>query len=102
MANTNFKQKQITAKSGKEYTLQHPGVRNVTRINDRVKNKHGVNSEERICDEMFKHVVVQPKVGIEDFEDYGEMVEVANKAYYFITGTPDPDEAETDPDDDDQ
>lgn len=92
MANTNFKQKEITTKSGKTYTLQHPGVRNVTRINDRVKNKHGVNSEEKICDEMFKHVVVQPKVTIDDFEDYGEMVEIANKAFYFVTGTPDPDE----------
>lgn len=92
MAITNFKQKEITTETGKKYTLQHPGVRNVTRINDRVKNKHGVNSEEKICDEMFKHVVVEPKVSIDDFEDYGEMIEVANKAFCFVTGTPDTDE----------
>ncbi|MFD1777012.1 hypothetical protein [Paenibacillus rhizophilus] len=95
-----FKQKQVTTKSGKEYTLQHPGVRNVTKINDRVKNKHGINSEEKICEEMFKHVVVEPKLTIDDFEEYSEMVEVANKAYYFITGTPDPDEESKDSADD--
>ncbi|GGF77228.1 hypothetical protein GCM10010912_22900 [Paenibacillus albidus] len=102
MANTNFKQKEITTKSGGKYTLQHPGVRNVTRINDRIKNKHGVNSEERICEEMFKHVVVMPKMGIDDFEEYKEMVEVANKAYFFITGTPDPGDVEQEDEVDDK
>jgi len=102
MANTNFKSKTITTKSGKKYTLQHPGVRNVSRINDRVKNKHGVLMEERLCDEMFKLIVVQPKVTIDDFEDYEEMTEVANKAYNFVTGTPDPDEASEEPEDDNQ
>lgn len=51
---------------------------------------------------MFKHVVVQPKVTIDDFEDYGEMVEVANKAFYFVTGTPDPDEVDPEEDNDDK
>lgn len=102
MSNTNFKQKNITTKSGKNYLLQHPGVRNVSRINDRVKNKHGVNSEEKICDEMFKLIVVEPKVTMDSFEDYSEMVEVANRAYYFITGTPDPDESAEASEDDNQ
>ncbi|CAH1190303.1 hypothetical protein PAECIP111893_00265 [Paenibacillus plantiphilus] len=93
---SNFKQKKITTKNGKEYTLQHPGVRTVAKINDRVKNKHGIPSEEKVCDEMFAHVVVEPKVKIEDFESYIDMMEVANKAYYFITGVDDPDKDKTD------
>ncbi|ULO08935.1 hypothetical protein H1230_09260 [Paenibacillus sp. 19GGS1-52] len=102
MSNIEFKQKNITTKSGGKFLLQHPGVRNVTKINDRVKNKFGVNSEEKICDEMFKHVVVEPKMTIDDFENYSEMVEVANKAYFFVTGTPDPDELSKESDSDDQ
>ncbi|WP_379142366.1 hypothetical protein [Paenibacillus sp. sgz500992] len=102
MTNTNFKQKSITTKAGKEYLFQHPGVRNVSRINDRVKNKHGVNSEERICEEMFKHVVVKPKVTMDDFEDYPEMIEVATAAYSFVTGTSDPDEASKESENDGQ
>lgn len=95
---SNFKQKTFTTKNGKEFTFQHPGVRTVSKINDRVKNKHGVPSEEKMCDEMFTHVVVEPKVKIEDFDSYVEMMEVANKAYFFISGVDDPDEA-TDGDD---
>lgn len=82
----NFQQKKVTTKSGKEYTLQFPGVRAVTKINDRMKNKHGVPSEEKMADEMFAHVVVAPKVTQESFDSYREMMEVANKAYLFING----------------
>jgi hypothetical protein len=89
------KQKQITTKSGKEYTLQHPGVRSVTKITDRIKNKHGVPSDEKMADEMLTHVVVDPKVRLDDFEDYAEMSELVGKAFAFITG-------QDMPDDDDQ
>ncbi|MNC31788.1 hypothetical protein D3C75_801220 [compost metagenome] len=91
---TDFKKKEIETKSGKKYVLQHPGVRNVSKINDRIKNKNGILSEEKLCDEMFKHVVVDPKLTIDNFEEYGEMIEVANRAYLFITDTPDPEESE--------
>lgn len=91
----NFKQKEVTTKSGKKYTLQFPGVRAVTKINDRMKNKHGVASEEKMSDEMFAHVVVAPKVTLESFESYREMMELANKAYLFINGV---DEEEVTPD----
>jgi hypothetical protein len=93
---TNFNQKKITAKNGKVYTLQHPGVRAVTKINDRVKNKHGVPSEEKVCDEMFKLVVVEPKVNIDSFDSYVDMMEVANRAYYFVTGVEDPEDKDED------
>ncbi|UVI28167.1 hypothetical protein [Paenibacillus spongiae] len=97
-----FKQKTIQTKNGKSYIAQHPGVRTVTKINDRVKNKHGIPSEEKVCDEMFKLVIVEPKVTIESFDSYVEMMELANKAYYFVTGVDDPEEQKEDDADDDQ
>ncbi|MNL09987.1 hypothetical protein D3C87_1307660 [compost metagenome] len=86
---TNFKQKEYTSKSGKSYTLQHPGVRAVSKINDAAKNKFGVVSEERLSEEMLKHVIVQPKMSIDNFTEYQEYSEVINAAYAFITGQED-------------
>lgn len=86
---SNFKQKTITTKSGQEYTLQHPGVRAVTKITDRIKNKHGVMSDERLADEMLTHVVVEPKRKVDDFDSYRELVEVVQEAFKFVTGLED-------------
>ncbi|MEJ8306664.1 hypothetical protein [Saccharibacillus sacchari] len=83
----NFKQTKFKSKSGKEYTLQHPGVRSAAKIIDRVKNKHGVASDEKLGDEMLQYVVVSPKMKVDDFgDDYAEYVEVVNKAFSFLTG----------------
>jgi len=82
----NFKQKNYTSKSGTEYTFQHPGVRTISKINDASKNKHGVVLEERLSEEILKHVIVVPKLKIDDFTDYTEFSEVINAAYSFVTG----------------
>lgn len=89
-----LKQKTVTVK-GKEYLLQHPGVRSVTRITDRVKNKHGIPQDEKMADEMLDHVVVNPRVKMDDFDDFAELSDLVAKAFAFITG-------QDDPDDDDQ
>lgn len=81
-----FKQKNFTSKSGKPYVFQHPGVRMVSKINDSSKNKHGVVMEERLSEEILKHVIVNPKMKIDDFSDYQEYQEVINAAYAFISG----------------
>ncbi|MDR9857873.1 hypothetical protein RJP21_30220 [Paenibacillus sp. VCA1] len=81
-----FKQKNYKSKLGKEYTFQHPGVRMVSKINDACKNKHGVVLEERLAEEVLKHVIVAPKLKIESFDEYSEYSEVINAAYTFITG----------------
>lgn len=81
-----FKQKKHTSKSGNTYTFQFPGVRAVSQIQDRTKNKFGVQLEERMAEEILKSVVVEPKMKIDDFKDYGEYIDVINAAYSFITG----------------
>ncbi|ELK38865.1 hypothetical protein D478_27449, partial [Brevibacillus agri BAB-2500] len=64
-----FKQKNFTSKSGKSYVFQFPGIRTVTRIKDRSKNKFGVPQDEKVADEILEHVIVQPKMKMEDFGD---------------------------------
>lgn len=81
-----FSQKEYVSKSGARYLFQHPGVRAVSKINDAAKNKFGVVSEERLSEEVLKYVVVDPKLKIDDFEDYKEYSEVVNAAYLFISG----------------
>ncbi|MNV40444.1 hypothetical protein D3C71_1320510 [compost metagenome] len=38
---------------------------------------------------MLKHVIVQPKMSIDNFTEYQEYSEVINAAYAFITGQED-------------
>lgn len=90
----NFKQKDFDSKNGAKYLFQHPGVRMVSKINDQAKNKFGVVLEERLAELMLKHVVVKPKMTIDDFTEYDEYSEVINKAYAFITGKDEEDDNE--------
>jgi hypothetical protein len=81
----NFKQKNFTSKNGNQYVFQRPGVRAMTKITDRVKNKFGVVLDERLAEEMLQHVVVEPKVRIDDFDSYRELNEVVSAAYTFAS-----------------
>lgn len=77
--------------------FQFPGVRQVAKIGDRIKNKHGVAQDERLIEEMLSHVVVEPKQKVDDFKGpsgYKELVEVVSSAYAFITGNDDQEESE--------
>jgi hypothetical protein len=83
----NFKQKKFNSKSGKEYTFQFPGVRFASQISDRIKNKYGVQMEEKLGDELMKHVIVDPKLTWDSFgDDKKEFNEVISAAYLFLEG----------------
>jgi len=80
------RQKKVTVK-GTEYTLQHPGVRAKNQIMDRIQNKHGVPSNEKLADEICEHVVVLPKVRQDDFNDDPEAFEeLMKEATSFLRG----------------
>ncbi|WP_036646900.1 hypothetical protein [Paenibacillus pini] len=84
---TNFKQKDFTSKGGKAYKFQFPGMRAASQISDRTKNKHGIPQEEKLGDEMMKHVIVQPKLSWDSFGDNKkEFNEVITAAYHFLEG----------------
>lgn len=54
---------------GKEYVLQHPGVKWYLECTDRCKNRNGVMLTAKYTEEMLENVVVDPKVTLDDFED---------------------------------
>ncbi|MEW9702825.1 hypothetical protein [Paenibacillus sp. SI8] len=93
---SNFKQKKFTSSTGKTYTFQFPGIRAVMKIKDRVKNKYGIPQDEKAADEVLAHVVVDPKMKIEDFETLAEFNEVVGAAISFMNGTDDEEEEDGD------
>jgi hypothetical protein len=80
-------QKQVEIE-GVVYTLQYPGARERMRIQDRAQLEGGRMSSEKLAEELFKHVIVDPKVswdyfdgndekGIEPHEGLDELLEEA-------------------------
>ncbi len=72
----------------KEFTLQHPGVREGVRIRDRAKNMNGQIVEEKLYDEYMKHVIVEPRVTWETVEEIGNTAfnELMKEASDFLMG----------------
>ncbi|TDF92166.1 hypothetical protein [Paenibacillus piri] len=84
---SNFKQKQYTSRSGKQYTFQFPGVRAAAQISDRIKNKFGIPSEEKLAEEMMKSVIVEPKLSWDSFGgDKKEFNDVIAASFRFLEG----------------
>ncbi len=71
---------------GKEYTLKKIPPREWARLRDRCKNRFGVMSEEKFLAEIIEYMVANPRVSLDDFEDYDECQEVANAAIEFQHG----------------
>lgn len=69
---------------GIEYTLQHPGTREFVRIQDRAQTETGLPSTEKLAEEVFKHVVVNPKVDFEYFDEHDGFDEVLKESLTFL------------------
>lgn len=76
-------QKTVTVE-GVDYTLKYPGSREATRIQDRAQNDQGVFSSEKWAEEMFKNVIVDPKVSFEYFDEHEGFDEVLKEASTFL------------------
>ncbi|MGC4378253.1 hypothetical protein WD019_15195 [Fictibacillus sp. Mic-4] len=76
-------QKTITVE-GQEYILQHPGTREFIRIQDRIMTENGVPSNEKLAEELFKHVIVDPKVSWEYFDEHDGFEEVFQETMSFL------------------
>ncbi len=72
--------------NGKDYTLQKITPREWARLRDRCKNRYGTISEEQFMSEIMKHIVVEPKVTLDDFTDWADTQEVVNEAVRFQLG----------------
>lgn len=73
-------QKEVTIE-GVTYTLQHPGQRGFTQIQDRCQMSEGRFSSEKFAEEIFKHVVVDPKIGWDWFDGNDEKEIEAHDGY---------------------
>ncbi|WP_406945762.1 hypothetical protein ACJA3J_05800 [Halobacillus sp. SY10] len=69
---------------GIEYTLQHPGSRERMRIQDRAQSETGNPSSEKLAEELFKNVVVEPQVSFEYFDEHDGMEEVITESMKFL------------------
>jgi hypothetical protein len=65
---TKLGTQKIVEVEGIEYTLQHPGHREATRIQDRVQLGEGKVSTEKYYEELMKHVIVSPKTSWDYFD----------------------------------
>jgi len=69
---------------GIEYTLQHPGTRANVQIQDRTMTDKGIPSMEKMAEEIFKHVIVNPKVDFDYFDEHDGYEEVLSEAMTFL------------------
>lgn len=82
---SSAKQKTITV-AGTEYILQKVTPREWARLRDRCKNRFGNVVEENFMAEILKHIVVEPKVTLDDFDEWADAQEVCNEAVRFQLG----------------
>ena len=78
-------QKTVTV-NGKDYTLQKITPREWARLRDRCKNRFGNVVEETFMTEILKYIVVDPKVTLDDFDEWADAQEVCNEAVRFQLG----------------
>lgn len=69
---------------GQEFTFQHPGTRGFAQMQDRIQLEGGKMSSEKLSEEIFKHVIVEPKVDFEYFDEHDGYEEVISEAMNFL------------------
>ncbi|MCM3488778.1 hypothetical protein M3689_05585 [Alkalihalophilus marmarensis] len=81
------RQKEYTAESGTKYLFQHPGALEYIRLKKRAAGNDGKPDEEKLLNELMKHVIVQPKTSWEYWDEHLEDQEdVAKEAISFLRG----------------
>lgn len=77
-----FEQKTIKVNE-KEYVLQKLPIRKALEIRQKWTLSSGLTDDVVMADEVFKHIVVEPKVKLDDFEDVAEVEEIVAQAVVF-------------------
>ena len=77
--------KEITV-YGKTYQVQHPGPRWYLQLQDRVRTRGGSIQQEKYVDELLEHIVIEPKVRVEDFGNIAELEEMVSQLEKFLRG----------------
>lgn len=71
--------------AGKEYKLQHPGVRWYMQNSDECRNAQGVLQTAKYAQNLLDHVVTHPAgLTLDDFESVSELEELIQKVESFL------------------
>lgn len=68
---------------GKEFTLQKLPVRPALEIRSRCRDKNGNPDDIKLYEELLEHVVVSPKMKLDDFEDVNTLEELMKKVLEY-------------------
>ena len=71
---------------GVEYTFKKLPPREWARLRDRTKNRFGNIIEENFMSEILEHIVIDPKVSLDDFEEWETAQTVCDAAVKFCLG----------------
>lgn len=81
------RQDKFVTDSGNEYLFQHPGALNYIRMKKRANDNNGKPDEEKMINELMKHVIVEPKTSWEYWDEHLEdQEEVTRAAINFLRG----------------
>lgn len=77
----DLRQEKVTVR-GKEYTFQEMPSRGFLKLQNRTQDRNGNPILEKLYDELLKHIVVEPRVTVDDYST-GELEELAGEAMKF-------------------
>jgi hypothetical protein len=69
--------------NGTEYTFQKLPAMEMVRLKERATDTSGNLVESLLFEELAEHVIVNPRLDLEEFEDYGELMEIMKVALDF-------------------
>jgi hypothetical protein len=82
---TNSKTKEFTSEAGNKYTFQKVSPVAWLDIMDEVEAAQG-KQRRTLYPKVLENIVVQPKMTLDDFEEYAELEEVVTAAVRFQRG----------------
>jgi hypothetical protein len=81
------KQEEYTSQAGNKYVFQTVFPSKWAQILDEITDRHGKLLNSKVIPAMLEHVIVQPAgLKMDDFEEWSELEEVAQAAFFFQQG----------------
>ncbi len=78
-----IEQKKITVR-GTQYTLQNVPLKEFYKMQERCRDAHANPLASELYDEIFKNVIVSPKVSWDNYDDVDEVEELMQEALRFL------------------
>lgn len=72
--------------NGVEYTFQKLSAMDWIRLKERSTDEKGILRDSLFFEEIAEHVIVDPKIDLEEFEDAEELTEIMRAATFLHIG----------------